>query len=300
MARSKTFRKKRKYKHSNNKRTSKKTSKKTYKKRRTMKGGEVGTSRSQTPLNWFANRAMTTMSELAGPVAKGAIGDAVRGQVASQIHGSISDKKLANALVERAHDPNVRKMAYDTMKHVGANVISATRDIFAILEKRLAEAQAREIAAQQQVVKEEQDESINLALMQENQLKLNEAKALGKTIALKKEDILRLEEETRLLEEEARKEEERTRRQSPQPIIQAEVQNNQLIDELDKAVADAKANAEAAKTRKAEAIKRGEMAQEQIQALIKEKDKLQVGIPLAPGTPEDPNMQKAKFVGFVK
>jgi chromosome segregation ATPase len=114
MARKKTFRKKRKYKHTNNnnnnnKRTSKKNYKKTYKKRRLMKGGNpfeelLGNKLYTATKDWVRDTTKTTINNT--------IAEKVPQELAELTQQR--SEELGNKLYNTVNDPKFKKQVVNT------------------------------------------------------------------------------------------------------------------------------------------------------------------------------------------
>ena len=306
MARSKTFRKKRKYKHTNNnnnnnnnKRTSKKNYKKTYKKRRLMKGGKPG-DRVIDPFG-VGRLSSFTKSFLGKDVMDGAR-EAINTNYDNKASGLTqglaeftSSPKLAYALRKRteelaakvaktASDPNTQKKVFDAAVATVNTVKTQTVALFNILEQELAEATNEEKDAKQEI--------ITLNITKEE---LEKEKAITASAKQKKD-----------AEAEAVKQKERA---------EAEAVNNKLEEirksqdalekikqeKLEKRLRDTKAKLEAAEARRLKAISDKERAikeREELNKQLKEDEEeeenaqqaMQVAIPVGnPYFNPDPN-----------
>ena len=303
MARSKTFRKKRKYKHSNkhsnNKRTSKRTSKKnykkTYKKRRPMKGG------------WGVNGLKDLAGKALGKELFDATDALARDAYKTQANSFKTDlaaqtsPAFANALQRRAEglasNKAMQKQVLDTGLTV-ANVIKKQAIIaYKKLEQELEEAEERAKRAQAVEKTAIQDEN-----KYKDDIKLIEIElgGLAVEVAAEKEDaekaeaIRKQEAEKAAAEKAAAEKAEATRKQ------EEEKRANIYIDvttTLEDTLAKAKAKLEKAKKQREEANKVNSEAIKEAAELRQRvkvaQQEIQVAERVPPGTPLDPDMQQA-------
>lgn len=233
MARKKTFRKKRKYKHTNNnnnnKRTSKKnykkTYKKTYKKRRTMKGGWPGQNFLKEVVGNDVYREGAT---LAGNTASREFSTfkAAATSATSPKFVKVVQERTKAVLENKDNRDRLTTSVLATGEYVKKQLSLAITE----LNKKISEADARAETAtaieRAAIIEEEK----NLKYITDTQLELETLNAISETEALAKAK----EEAAKAEEEEAK---------------------NAITEILNKTLADAKAKLEQAKTRKASASK---------------------------------------------
>ena len=250
MALSKTFRKKRKYKHSNkhsnNNRTSKKTYKKTYKKRRTMKGGNV------------YHRAM----RLAGPKVTGVVTDVFKGEALSQL-SNILPTKLVDVAKKRAEEPEfqsqlaqIARDAKGVALKVAPSIIKMLKSSIDALEVTIRAEDIKEKAAEKLVTEEQQ----NISKM-EYELEVVKEQAAN----IKADD-----EKERLAEEQERLEVEKAKKKEAEALALRDSTLSSSIDDLTKQVQQAREEKQKALQKVKDAKAAKQKAKEEAQAL-KEK-----------------------------
>jgi hypothetical protein len=292
MARKKTFRKKRKYKHTNNnnnnnKRTSKKNYKKTYKKRRLMKGGVPGDGVID-PLG----------IKRVGRFAQNLFGEAVENKardVGKKYYNSEAEKLtrqvddvtfssgLGNALQKRgevlagilanaAGKPENQAMLYDAGVAGIKTLKTQTVKLFNSIEQELAEATSEEKDAKQEIIElnitKEQLEKEKAIRASAKQKKDAEAEAvkqkeLAEAEAVKQKELAEAEAAKR--QEEAEKADANNELEQLRKT-QAALEKRQQ-EKLERKLANTKAKLEAAEARRLKAISDKERA-------IKERDEL--------------------------
>lgn len=181
MARSKTFRKKRKYKHSNNKRTSKKTSKRTYKKRRTMKGGLRFPG--ENLFNGARAKAETLLGNELNTLLIGEAKTNFDTGVKTFKQGLV-DRGAPSAIVEAtarrvntlANDKKTQQRVLGAVEHTGNLLIRQLIRALEIIKQELEEASAQKARAilEEQTAKEA--EEVFTVLVEETESDLKAAK----------------------------------------------------------------------------------------------------------------------------
>jgi hypothetical protein len=291
MGRKKTFRKKRKYKHTNNnnnnnnKRTSKKNYKKTYKKRRLMKGGVTG-EKSQVPdplgfqrfgrlakkifgdevlekagtaSNTKYHNQATTLAQQIDTLtsSRDGLGKAVVGR------GALMAEKLANA----AGNPKNQERLYKAGV-AGVNTLKATLNTFKaetlelvkMLEEELEDAKEKEILETNQVSIAETE----IMKLTDNERKiaieLDEKKAIAAS-AKQQADALKQQQQAAA---------EVTINELEEKRNELNALERKTHDLLERRLQDTRAKLDAAKARKTEAIKNKAQAKQLADELNKQ------------------------------
>ena len=184
MALSKTFRKKRKYKHSNKhsnnntKRTSKRTSKRTYKKRRTMKGGWSG----QTLVNGATAILETAAGDELSREGKRFTQTQARTGVAmlkQELLASGAPSAIVNAAERRvknlANDPETQERALRALERTGSFLIQQSKRTLDIIKQELVAANAKKVALTLEEQQAKDAEDLYTEIIKETQLELTAA-----------------------------------------------------------------------------------------------------------------------------
>jgi chemotaxis protein histidine kinase CheA len=281
MGRKKTFRKKRKYKHTNNnnnnnKRTSKKNYKKTYKKRRLMKGGVTGDGVID-PLgikrvgrfaqNLFGDKVIEKARDV-GKKYYNSEAEKLTRRVddvtfssglgnALQKRGEVLVGRLANA----AGKPENQAMLYDAGVAGIKTLKTQTVKLFNSIEQELAEATSEEKDAKQEIIE------LNITKEQ-----LEKEKAIRASAKQKKDAEAEAVKQKELAEAEAAKRQEEAEKADANNELeqlrktQAALEKRQQ-EKLERTLANTKVKLEAAEARRLKAISDKERA-------IKERDEL--------------------------
>ena len=146
MARSKTFRKKRKYKHNN----TKKTYKKTYKKRRTMKGGWIGKTLVDGAKNMLKDAAGDQLYGEGKLLAKTQARAGVE-TIKNGLRASGASPAFVAAVEGRATalatNPAIQKRLFDTLEETGHFLLQQSIRALAKIKLELEEANAQKVKA---------------------------------------------------------------------------------------------------------------------------------------------------------
>jgi len=302
MGRKKTFRKKRKYKHTNNnnnnKRTSKKNYKKTYKKRRLMKGGLTG------PFQWAAKTVGNRVFDLVGDDGRQAVKGYLEDEAISKIN-RVLPQRLAKAARNKLDDPEFRVMAVQTANELGEHAKAATTATYNVLKQLLEQAMEKERSAIQQRkiaidTEREAERAIttNSVLIDKIELQIQKTKDEldSSKIGFQKQLEIEAQEKQKIEAQEKQKIEakkQQEQEENEQEEIERKTFINEIQDVLDKqseTLKNIQKRKEQATLKKLEAIKEKLRAEKDLKEAQEEAEKLrkQTGETTPPTPPPPP------------
>ena len=284
MARFKTFRKKRKYKHSNKhsnnntKRTSKRTYKRTYKKRRTMKGG-FRFSGENLLKEAVGNGLLKEGAVLARKAASREY-DRYKTDAISATSATFVDEAQKRAIAVLGNSQN-QKEAIDVLKYVGNFVKEKSVKLLLILQKEAAEADLRAKRAEADEISATQDERIHNETIKKTENELAQVK----------EEAANTKQKDEAEAEAIKKQEEAVKKELADISKDTEILLERRLEQAKAKQAEAKMIKDKATKEKLEALN---TAKELRQKATEEEQKIQVAERIPPGTQIDLNIQQAK------